>query len=322
MMTIASSELWAFPEFIVQDNDDDDDVKPPTSKRLKAVAAGATTTFSSKHVSKYIDCAVDYSNYEIVKNCVPNSRKGFSVLAHHKLFTERLVFCKEMRESINFGLDQLVANAFKVHNPLKLRGLNYLEKSRLVKSNTSMMILPGEADLGVVGSNRTDSFCWETGCMKGNAMSDPRFTHCIQRADRSLSKRNGMQSLISIIIFRVVLGVTNTNLSNVMVDEDLQLFSVNENGIGSYSADELLKTKPVVSMLNLIKNMNKYKLRQPRFEALLPGWFADEEERKEVEEAVRTMFKPYDFDSKTVEKVVGNVTKVRNLRNKIAKQVC
>ena len=105
-----------------------------------------------------------------------------------------------------------------------------------------------------------------------------------------------MQSLVSIVIFRAVLGVTDTNLSNVLVDEDLRLFSVDEKGIGNYSADELLEKKPMVYMLNLIKSI----VTRTRFKALLPSWFSDEEERKGVEDDVRVMFKPYHFESKTV----------------------
>ena len=109
----------------------------------------------------------------------------------------------------------------------------------------------------------------------------------------------------SIIIFRSVLGVTDTNFSNVLLSDSLQLFSVDENSIGKFDAVEVLQHTPVQRMLRELKSGAA--ALGSKLENFLPSWFYCEDEKKQIVEDMTIMLKHFVFSQRTIDRVTKNV---------------
>ena len=169
--------------------------------------------------------------------CRKKSHKGFSTILCDGIKDE-FEFVKELNSSFNFGVDQLICHNAKWTNLLKLSNLftpnnmkgelmysdysfdnetaTYIEKGKFNKPSKACLYFC----CGVVNNKIKD---WNVRC-----------SHNEKIRQYILNTKSGYSSLLSILIFRSIFGVNDTNYSNILFDDEKNIFySIDENCIGT-----------------------------------------------------------------------------------------
>ena len=194
-----------------------------------------------------------------------------------------MVCIKEMRKSCNFGIDQKLMFEAKQKNVLRLKGLHVPgpHPGELVTSKTLFLREEG----GSIVANQKPMIYFVSSCL-GDVLTDMRFTHATNEAEKVLQAKQAIQSLVSILIFRAIFGVTDTNFSNVLVADD-KLYSVDENSVGKFKLQEVLKHKPVRRMFKeALVSSKKFGLKN--LLSFLPSWVNSEGDKNEIEISFRS----------------------------------
>ena len=122
-----------------------------------------------------------------------------------------------------------------------------------------------------------------------------RFTHATNEAEKVLQAKQAIQSLVSILIFRAIFGVTDTNFSNVLVADD-KLYSVDENSVGKFKLEEVLKHKPVQRMFKkALVSSKTFGLKNLLI--FLPSWVNSEGDKNEIERDIISLLKRYELSN-------------------------
>ena len=182
------------------------------------------------------------TKYNILYNCTPNSKKGVVLKVGKGL---DVLVLKEMTKSVNYGLDQWLAHRIKRDNIFELPELHSVEMVKMLKSQYHF-----DRNMGEFTATLTNQAFFLTNLI-GEAKSDARFTHHDKsRCQQILKTKNGLLMMMAILIYRTLLGLTDTNFSNILVDVQDRLYSVDENFIFRYTPTKLLNCKSVQRILN------------------------------------------------------------------------
>ena len=180
----------------------------------------------------------NFLDFKVCCVCRRKSHKGFSTIVHDcSIDTYR--FVKEMNISFNFGVDQLICHEAKRKNLLRLPNLS-------VPGNVTGELLYSDYvfkdDVYVKKSELTDDSIHHKPCLYfccGAVNSkrgdwNVRCSHNPKTRQEYVNTESGYSSLLSILIFRSVFGVNDTNYSNIIFDDEKHVFySVDENYIGT-----------------------------------------------------------------------------------------
>ena len=231
---------------------------------------------------------LDLLDYNIVKICTPKSRKGI-VLIMKKRDDDDDSTCfvvKHMKKCINFGVDQLACHDIKHRNLLELP---FLHVPNDMAANLYWSDVSYSREKQTFQKKDNDKNIYMVmGCV-GNVSQTVRFTHNKTFAVDLMKKDiNAFQSIISIIIFRSILGVTDTNFSNILID-DTRVYSVDENSIGTYSCEEILNFGPVRRIIEKIKEIYHSRSMTEAFPLWFDSKFIEDKHRimKRVVECLR-----------------------------------
>ena len=260
---------------------------------------------------------IDFSDYNIVKNCTPNSRKGVTlILQLVKERRQRVICAKEMRKSCNFGVDQLAVFKAKRMNVLRLKGIHVPRPhpGELVTSRTLFNAKDGSSNIVTSEVERKLIVYFLSSCV-GDGVQDVRFTHLKKEIKEGiLHSEEIIQSLVSIIIFRTIFGVTDTNFSNVLVWDD-KLYSVDENAVGKFSFSEVWNHKPVRLMVKMAVSSAR-RLGLENLTSFLPDWLESPETQTQIKSDIRELLEKFKLPS---EGVLENFQSFYNFREKFRK---
>ena len=253
----------------------------------------------------------DFSSFQTLKCCTPNSRKGITVLVKNTKNNEQMIV-KEMRPSINLGKDQLAAYTIKRDNILVLKSLHCTKKGHLVKSSTAFH--RNDSDNRNPGKKGGLYTYFISDCIGNVSDVDVRATHNRSSMKEILKTDEGIQCLVSILIFRTILGVTDTNMTNILLDEGSRLYSVDENSIGNFPLEESLSKKPVKRLLEIIQ---KYKAAKPDtcLKDFFPDWFHDDVVKEILTKNLVSELRNNGISSRHIDVVVNNLEKIENIEN-------
>ena len=197
-----------------------------------------------------LDDLFSFDNYIILKVCNPNTKKGTILLAQRKENNCKIII-KEMRKTLNYGKDQLACHEIK---ELDILGLDLFvaqgpEKARLVKSLLKF-------DKVTERIEKVNKPIYQFICnaveYKDNMQNELQCTRNFSNVKKILTTDRGYKMLISIILYRAIMGITDTNFSNVLCDGD-KFYSIDENFIGKLEAKKILSMPLVIRMLTVAK---------------------------------------------------------------------
>ena len=211
-----------------------------------------------------------------------NSKKG--VVATVCLDDDTVVVLKHMRERFGYGTHQnFVQNlkdnntcGFKYLHPMprcsKFRGL-VRAKFEIRKTESSLMahVVPSVAE----------NVYFVTGCVtqNGGQVVDARYSHCMFR----MAKLQNALEMVHIIAFRMLVGVNDTNHSNILVGEGGRLYSADENHVGSMTTDMIIDTRACRHLRKLLVDNQAFS-NMPRHELAkhMPEWMFCETKRMQM----------------------------------------
>ena len=257
---------------------------------------------------------LDLEKSTIIKVCTPKSLKGVVLVMKKKTTDDDnqeigdddddgagFFIVKHMKKSLNFGIDQLACHEIKHQNLLELPFLHVPNNmpANLFWSN----VFYSREDKKFRKQNGEECIYMVMGCV-GDGCNDVRVTRNYSSAFHLMENNiDVFHSIISIIIFRSILGVTDTNFSNVLID-DTRMYSVDENFIGEFSCKEVLNCIPVQRMITYTKKTNPHRSLAEAF----PLWFnADLKKSKQrVMERVLKCLRNYKISNDKIEVVEKN----------------
>ena len=245
-------------------------------------------------------CYFDIINRKVLKVCNGDSKKGMVVMVRDD--DGGTIIIKEMRKSLNYGKDQIAAHEIKQCNLLHLKGI----------------YVPDDAPARHVWCNAVynksaNAFCPTDQVMfyfimrcVGSENEDPRTSHNYPKVYDLMATQDGFQSIISIILLRAILGVTDTNFSNILFDED-KLYSVDENYIGKYSCEQVLNKLPVYRILNKAIEINP----SCRLEDAIPEYLKETGDiRNMICQRLRDCLRNNQIDDGCIDIVMSNINLV------------
>ena len=214
-------------------------------------------------------------NYILSTICTPKSRKSVSMVVRHNA-TGEMLFVKEHNQSTNNGLDQYISHHIKRSNMLGLN-LNVPDK-QMVRECLNVKY---DRNKGKFTPRKS---VWYTicGCLSssvtGNTAS--RVTHDYNKFRSLIQTADGFAQLINILIYRLLMGFNDTNLSNMLIMDD-KLYSVDENTIGQLTCRQTASHRLVRFIFKQIRKYVRRELRNSIGE-MFPSWLYDVSERNDV----------------------------------------
>ena len=260
----------------------------------------------------------------ILKMITPSSTTtslNFSPNGHSSFFDNSLIVIKHMKQSLGYGAHQSFVQklkddricGFKNLHPLpdsgKYRGLMTGRFDIAPTSN------PFDAKIVEISHEKPCNIYFVTGCVtqNGGEVCDTRLSHCRSSRCRSKTIINNKQNfleLIDIIAFRTLLGVNDTNHSNILVGEGGKLYSVDENKVGSMTSEMTMDT---VKFRFLEKNLRRYnKNRKNEYcgpeliKSHLPPCLFLEDPRRKMMNDVKAIGQKYGISKEVLERVETN----------------
>ena len=201
----------------------------------------------------------------VLRDCNPNTSKGPALIIQRDT-TLALLFIKEMRANFNYGADQLACD--KIRRDKMIPGLPPLTvagediKPILMYSNYSynreLKNFVKSEKLTVYFVSAVFPTC-DYLKPQSFASTDYRISHNIDIFNDHLKHEENKEKLLSILIFRCVMGIPDTNYSNILLDiylktcltndTGIKMLSVDENFIGKYTLKEAISKRQVTRML-------------------------------------------------------------------------
>lgn len=240
---------------------------------------------------------------KIVCNYNPKSTKAAVLLV--EMINGNKVVMKEMKKSFGYGIDQNFCLYLKKLNITQLN-LNVPEgcdqeglfRADFVYSKEKNDFIPSEKSIVYFLMGRVNN-------------TDARCSHNLQQTETLLKTSEGFRQLINILIFRMLMGVTDTNFTNVLVHEG-KMYSVDENYIGKFSSKEIVESHHVKRIFKIIKaHFNNKPVRKEHLE-YLPRWLSCVTDRGVMLEELVRLGREMGVNEKTLEKVSRNAESVYN----------
>ena len=167
----------------------------------------------------------------------------------------RSVIVKRMSKKFNYGYDALLC-----HRAKAILGLNVTGSASIFRVNFLI-------DKSTCKLFRTDDYhpAFITDDISViDTVRDLRVTHCPIRREAVFQSNEGRRAMCEIVSFRALMGVTDTNMSNTLVDQKHKVFSVDENFVGRYDASSVLKSRGASKIPENVEGKNKaYKFEWP-----------------------------------------------------------
>ena len=120
--------------------------------------------------------------------------------------------------------------------------------------------------------------------------------------------------LVHIIAFRMLLGVNNTNQSNITYDKEGKLYSVDENKIGAITMENMMKTKALQSLRVYIHILSDFlddrTNAMKTIKSSLPVWMFDEEKRQEMMKKINIQGEKDGISKTTLDLIADNAKKI------------
>lgn len=172
-----------------------------------------------------------------VKPVIFNAKSLKTPVFSCKLKQGRSIIVKRMNKKFNYGGDALLC-----HHVKSILGLNTTGNADIFKINFMIDKSTGKLI-------KTDDYhpAFVTDDISGG--EDLRLTHCPNRRKAVFKSHQGAKAICEIIIFRALMGVNDTNMSNILVNEKHELFSVDENFVGHFDAGSVLKSRWVTKIM-------------------------------------------------------------------------
>ena len=240
--------------------------------------AAAIDTFV-KHLTH-----INMENMVICDICNPNTSQAIVL----RVLTEagQNMIIKEMKPSTNRGVDSWVCYVMKAENIFQLPNMPVV-KSQIFSSPVTYD--REGSKFSPTPEPNVYFFSDPIGEYKNPRASTHKHTY-----EEILDTTDGLTMFLSILIFRGLLGVTNTNKSNILMGNG-QLYSVNENFIFRYTTEELLMGAHVKSMVKqcLLKHSKEDVLKA------IPSWLKDENdpERTTIIAKAAAVLEPFFYDA-------------------------
>lgn len=235
---------------------------------------------------------------------VHNSNSRKAPVASVRMVDKSVIVIKLMKKIFGYGVHQNFVQNLKDENVCDFKYLHPMPESGnyrgLMKGRFE--IVKSEAAAPRVVKISQSKVYFVTGCVtqKGNVV-DTRLSH------NNNLRRDTFSSvqMVHIIAFRLLMGVNDTNHSNVLVGENAKLYSVDENYVGSKSHKEFLDTKGCRYL--------KTFLRISKNEALLhlPSWMSNESQRRQMLSAVRVRGRKDGISEETLDEIDANSIDIR-----------
>ena len=253
---------------------------------------------------------LDLQKYNLLTVCTPNSRKGISLAMKRNDdddgndgIASDIFIVKHMKKSINYGIDQLACHDIKHQNLFELPSL-------YVPNNMAASLY--WSDISYCKENKTfqkrnkDENIYMVMSCVGDGIKDVRVTHNSEKAFQMMQENvDALQSIISIIIFRSILGVTDTNFSNILFD-DKRMYSIDENSIGSYSCEKILDCNPVQRIIKQVKKRNLDRSLTKFF----PLWLKSKNDKDRVMKRVMDCLRHYKISDDRIKVVEKNFSDI------------
>ena len=293
--------------------------QPSSTKRPFSLMENATPSSSKKrkHAS---DCVknveslpeLKFEDIEMVI-AVHNNNSKKAPVTSLRMVDKSLIVVKLMKKNFGYGIHQnFVQNLkdekicdFKYLHPMpESGGGNYrgLMKGRfeIVKTKNHL-----RAEAVKISQNEPSNAYFVTGCVTQNGnVVDTRLSHCLN----TLRDDTFNAQLVHIIAFRLLMGVNDTNHSNILVGEEMKLYSVDENYVGSKSHEAFLNTKGCKYLKTLLFRTSN-NIEQNLL--LLPSWMTNENQRRQMLTAIRIRGQKDGISEETLCKIEANSIGIR-----------
>ena len=181
----------------------------------------------------------------------------------------RRVVIKEMKDNFSYGLDQWFCHKLKLQN-------------------TTGLSLPVVTDDFTAGLYLCDfRYCRDTRTLRKTEenivyfitgvidTSHGRFKRCLDHVDGTEEKVK--RQILDILAFRMLMGVTDTNFTNIIVSTAGDLYTVDENFVGKKSAEIVGNCAPVRHIFKYISK--HWKINSEEELVSLSSWPRDVETR-------------------------------------------
>ena len=233
-----------------------------------------------------------------------------------------LIVIKHVKQSLGYGAHQsFVQNlkdericGFKYLHPLPYSGkYRGLMTGRFDIAPTAN---PFEAKIVEISQERPCNIYFVTGCVtqNGGKVCDTRLSRCRSSNSRKnktiiYNKQNFLE-LVDIIAFRMLLGVNDTNHSNILVGEGGRLYSVDENKVGSMTSEMTMET---VKFQFLEKNLRQYNKNKENeycgpdlIGSHLPASLFIDDQRRKMMDDIRAIGQKYGISKEVLDRVETN----------------
>ena len=143
-----------------------------------------------------------------------------------------------------------------------------------------------------------------TGCVtqNGGNVVDARFLHCA-KGSRLNTETNWLE-MVHIIAFRMLVGVSDTNHSNILIGEGGRLYSVDENYVGSMTNEMILNTRAYKHLKKLLRE--KINNDRELVESHMPTWMFNEDERLKMLRLINAQGKKDGISTNILDRVAAN----------------
>ena len=231
-----------------------------------------------------------------------NSRKA--PVASLRMTDKSLIVIKLMKKNFGYGIHQNFVQNLKDENICNFEYLHPMPESGnyrgLMKGNFEIVKTESHLRAKVVKTSQSKVY-FVTGCVtqRGNVV-DTRLSH-----NNNLRNDAFSLQIVHIIAFRLLMGVNDTNHSNILVGENAKLYSVDENYVGSKFHEEFLNAKGCKYLKNTFLNNNDERSLR------LPSWMTNESQLRQMLNAVRVRGQKDGISEETLCNIEANAIDIR-----------
>lgn len=245
---------------------------------------------------------------QIIAHCNSNSRKVPVVVvrgSNDDDDDDTLFVVKAMPKKFNFGMDQ---NFMQIVKDLNLCDFQYLHA--LPPSGVRRGLMMGWFEMRkeqfpeLAPSNKGSVF-FVTGhvTQEKGVMVNPRLSWWQGEIFNPKTSKMRCLEIIHIIAFRMLFGVNDTNTANILVGEQMRLYSVDENFIGSKTKQQFVRDRGCQILKKLLR---KQDISSMDVEAELPPWMSNEEKRVVIMDKIFALGQKNWVPPETLRKVEEN----------------
>lgn len=244
-----------------------------------------------------------------------NNSKKAPVVTVRLVEDDSLAVLKLMRKSFGYGNHQNFVQHVKDANLCGFKHVHPTPEARfrgLMLGNFDIIKTDNYQTASMVISKSNDNVYFVTGAVTQchGEVVDARFSHYIEDEERLATLTNCLE-LVQIIAFRMLMGVNDTNHSNILIGERGRLYSVDENRVGSMTNDMTLDTKGCRHLRSLLyRRIYHIRLFRKLVEDAMPRWITCAEERRLMMEKIQTLAQNDGISQETVDRIAANASTV------------